>query len=594
MPALGSRPETAASKQTIAAIAKQSDAAMKPCAEPPPLPTEATAAATASTARWFWPALTAATVLSIAVAALIIYFDQKNRAAQVASSDPAAQQNAPAVKDPIDAVKPAESKPPVTNQADAASPAKPAEKSTEKPVSVAAAPSNPTPTVSAVAPAEVNPAAKPDDTADATVKPPSDAKSDPPAPKVTVEKPPVPPGNNPAPAQPDAASLPAQASPVEAPAARIARPSVERVPPKDVDVQAHLAAHIAGVDYKAVPLVQLLAELTQWTTIPITLEADALHEMNIAADVPVTVTVKDTTVGGVLDEVLHPLGLSYSVVGHQLLIGRPATDELRRVRYNVADLAGDTPEGRTQFATLVHAVIEPTSWKEVRGTGTSLWSDGALVIEQNESAHAQMIFFCEKLRLARGLPLRSKLDPDRFNLEPRIAAAKATLSKPVTLNFGRPEPLSSVLAYLHSSTQAIFLVDQIALAQQQTSVAASGILVADRQPLGQALTTLLEPMDMTWRVIDERTIEITTNQAAARHRDVEFYRVAELLAGDPAGQQLITRIERELASSIASDPSTPSAKIHFDAPSHSLIVRAPQDIQLRVANLLSGWRVARQ
>jgi hypothetical protein len=269
------------------------------------------------------------------------------------------------------------------------------------------------------------------------------------------------------------------------------------------------------------------------------------------------------------------------------------------------------------FAALVHAMIEPASWKDavgngghprqrldavptpngrpgVRPAGTSLWSDGALIIEQNESAHAQMIVFCEKLRLARGLPLRSKFDPARFNLEPRAAAAKALLSRPVTLNFGRPEPLASVLAYLHSATDALVLVDQVALAEQQTSVQASGILVADRQPLGQALTTLLEPMDMTWRVVDGRTIEITTPQGAARHADVEFYRVAELLAGDPAGQQLITRIERELATSVDSDPSIPPAKIRFDAPSRSLIVRAPQSAQLRVAALLSAWRVARQ
>jgi hypothetical protein len=593
VPLLGSRPETAAVKQLPAATAKQCDAATKPRAEPPPLPTEA-AAATASTARWFWPALSAATVLSIAVAALLIYLDRKNHAAQVASSDPASQQIAPAVPNPIDGVKTPESKPTVTNQADVASPAKPVEKSTDKPASVAAAPSNPTPTTSPSAPADGNPAAKANDSADAAVKPASDAKPEPTAPTVTAEKPSIPPDSNPAPAKPEPSPLPAHPAPADPPPAQIARPSVERVPPKDVDVQAHLAARVAGVDYKGVPLVRLLTELTQWTTIPITLDADALHEMNIAADVPVTVTVKDTTVGGVLDEVLQPLKLSYSIVGHQLLIGRPPTDELRRVRYNVSDLAGDSPEGMTQFAALVHAMIEPTSWKEARGAGTSRWSDGALVIEQNESAHAQMIVFCEKLRLARGLPLRSKLDPDIFNLEPRTAAAKATLSKSVTLNFGRPEPLASVLAYLHNSTQAIFLVDQIALAQQQTSVAANGILVADRQPLGQALTTLLEPMDMTWRVVDGRTIEITTNQAAARHCDVEFYRVAELLAGDPAGQQLIARIERELASTIAADPSIPAAKIHFDAPSRSLIVRAPQDVQLRVAALLSGWRVARQ
>ena len=337
-----------------------------------------------------------------------------------------------------------------------------------------------------------------------------------------------------------------------------------------------------------------------------TLDADALRELSIAPDVPITVSVKETTIAGVLEEVLGPLELSYSIVGHQLLIGRPRADELRRVRYNVADLAGDTPEGMNQFAALVHAMVDPPSWKDavgngvpsgpraVPGAGSSRWSDGALVIEQNESAHAQMLVFCEKLRLARGVPLRSKLDPARFSLEPRTAVAKAMLSRPVTVNFGRPEPLARMLAYLQSSTQAIFLVDQVALAEQRTSVETGGLLIADHQPLDQALTALVEPMDLAWRVISERTIEITTPQTAARHADVEFYRVAELLSGEAAGQQLIGRIERELASAAASDPSSARATIRFDAPSHSLIVRAPQSLQLRVAALLNDWRVARQ
>jgi hypothetical protein len=198
------------------------------------------------------------------------------------------------------------------------------------------------------------------------------------------------------------------------------------------------------------------------------------------------------------------------------------------------------------------------------------------------------------MRLARGLPLRSKLDPAQFSLEPRTAAAKAMLSRPVTLNFGRPEPLASVLAYLQTSTQAILLVDQVALAEQRTSVDMRGVLVANGQPLDQALTTLLEPMDLAWRVVDGRTIEITTPEAAARHADVEFYRVTELLGADGNGEQLIARLQRELSSAGASDPATTAATIRFDAPSRALIVRAPQSTQLRVAALLSTWRVARQ
>jgi hypothetical protein len=610
VPLLGSRPETAGANHGLAATAKQSDLVARPSPEPPPLPTH-----TAATARWFWPALSAATVLSIAVAALIIYLDRKNRPVQVASSEGTSQQVALATEKPAEEKTPLESRPKVAKQADVSAPSKPAENSVEKSPPKAAAQLNPSQPASA--PADANPKPPAAVQAAATApSPPNTAKpAEPPPAVVTVEKPPTSPSNDAAAAaaEPPQSPVAPHPSPDEPPAGRVARPSVERIPPKDVDVQARLASHIAGVDYKQVPLVRLLAELSQWSTIPITIDADALHELSIAADVPVTMSVKDTTIAGVLDEVLRPLRLGYRVVGHQLLITWPQTDALRQVRYNVVDLSGDTPEGKTQFAALVKAMIEPASWKDtdpvgnglhavpgpsgasvVPAAGTSRWSDGALVVEQSESAHTQMIIFCEKLRLARGLPLRSKLDPARFGLEPRTSAAKAMLSRPVTLNFGRPEPLASVLAYLQTSTQAIFLVDQVALAEQRTSVDMRGVLVANGQPLDQALTTLLEPMDLAWRVVGERTIEITTPEAAAKHADVEFYRVTELLGGDGKGEQLIARLQRELSSASASDPVRAAATIRFDAPSRALIVRAPQIVQLRAAALLSTWRVARQ
>ncbi len=607
VPLLGSRSAVSGETETAAATAKQCASPPPPRVEPPPLPADVTAAAE-GTARWFWPALSAATVLSIAVAALLIYLDRKNHTDHVVATDPANQQSNSAADKASPLIQPPESKPANGNPSDSASSAKPAEEPVEKSPPVAA-PVNPPPAVADAPTASAN--RKPTDPPAAAVAPvpmpQSGPKSaDPPPAAVTADKPPIPAANNPAPAQPDHSPLTTHQSPADPPPGRVARPSVERVPPRDIDVQSHLTNPVAGADYKQVPLVQLLAELSQWSTISITLDADALRELSIAPDVPITVSVKETTIGGVLDEVLSPLELSYSVVGHQLLIGRPRADELRRVRYNVADLAGDTPEGMTQFAALVHAMVDPPSWKDagatgvpsgpraVSGAGSSRWSDGALVIEQNESAHAQMLVFCEKLRLARGLPLRSKLDPAHFSLEPRTAAAKALLSRPVTVNFGRPEPLARVLAYLQGSTQAIILVDQVALAEQRTSVETGGLLVADHQPLDQALTALVEPMDLAWRVVGDHAIEITTPQAAAHRADVEFYRVAELLSGEAAGQQLIGRIERELASAAASDPSSASATIRFDAPSRSLIVRAPQSVQLRVAALLGAWRVARQ
>jgi hypothetical protein len=378
------------------------------------------------------------------------------------------------------------------------------------------------------------------------------------------------------------------------PVQRPVRPTIERIPPRNVDVEARLTDPLTAVDFHDVALFQLLGELSQLSTIPMTLDADALVEMGLSVDTAVTVQMKETTIGGVLEEALSPRGLSYSVVNHQLLIGRPRQAELRRVRYAVSDLTGDAADGMTRFAALVHAVVEPAGWKESGAAGVSNWSDGALVVDQSESAHAQLLILCEKLRVARGQPLRSRLDSARFRLEPRMVRAKSALSQPVTLNYSHPEPLSRILAYLGPTAHVNLLVDGLALAEQRMSVDTEGQLTADHQPLGQALANLLEPMELTWRVIGDRTIEITTPQAAARHAELEFYPVRELLTAEAGGEALVERIQRDLATQLSSDPAITRPTIQFDPPSRALIVRAPQSVQVRVQSLLGAWRVAGQ
>jgi hypothetical protein len=261
------------------------------------------------------------------------------------------------------------------------------------------------------------------------------------------------------------------------------------------------------------------------------------------------------------------------------------------VRYSVADIAGDTPESRRQFAEMVHLMVEPSGWSEANGSATSLWSEGALVVAADASAHAQLLVLCEKLRLARGLPLRSRIDPARFHLDSRTAHAKAALEAAITVDFARPEALDKIVAYLRSTTRLNLLVDNVALAEDGMSAESEGAMVAQQQSFGSALAALVEPMELTYRVIDDRTFEITTPKAAARHAEIEFYPTGELLAPGADGHELIARIARELK---AADPAAATAAIECDTPSKYLIVRAPQAVQHRVESLLGSWRIPKQ
>ena len=550
-----------------------------------PLDSSETAAATS---RWFWPTFSAATFVALAVAALVIYFDRHNAVSADAGSATTAPQSP--TSQPITAPQSSPVlQPPVPPAAANLTP-KVADKAVPPPPTIATPPASP--------PTAVNSAPTPPLAVSRVVPPKADAAPPVLAPPSAPVKPPAADAALDAFAlqamPPAVAVVPAAASPVAAAPQPLARGSLVRVPPRNVDVDARLGDPLAAVEFHQSPLCQFLADLSQLSAVPISLDIDALSEMNLSADLPVSVQLQNATLAGILDESLVVHGLGWRAVGHQIEVGRPSSQELRRVRYSVADLAGDSPESRRQFAEMVHSLVEPSGWSEANGLATSEWSEGALMITANASAHAQLLVLCEKLRLARGLPLKSRIDPARFHLDSRTAHAKAALDAPITVNFARPESLEKIVAYLRSTTRLNLLIDNVALAEDEMSAESEGAMVAQQQPFGAALTSLLEPMELTYRVIDDRTLEITTPKAAARHAEVEFYPASNLLAAGADGHELIARITRELNAAAPAPPAALPPTIEFDAPSKYLIVRAPQSLQHRVESLLDTWRVAKQ
>ncbi|HEV2972721.1 MAG TPA: hypothetical protein VGY55_22325, partial [Pirellulales bacterium] len=377
--ATANEPKAAAQKASApkaSAVAACVRAASPPLVSPAAAYTAAPAASAGLTAppeasvRWFWPALSVGTFLSVALVGLLLWIDHKNHSSPIVAAEANPQQSAPEGPSATDSVKSSAPSPNAKpSTALPIAPSQPSDSSahtgtgseakSSAPVSAPLTPSRaanddrpvPTPTAPPSGrPAEPNTKpADPSATAQTAAAPPAAADTKPHDPPVVEPAP----GKQPAVEADVGKSVP--------PAGRPVRPSVERIPPRTVDVASRLTDPLAAVNYLRVPLAQLLDELSQWSTIPISLDADALSELTIAPDVPVTLRLKETTISGVLDEALSPLGLSYSVVNGQLLIGRPRQADFRRVRYAVADLAGETAESTSQFAAVVHAIIDPPS-----------------------------------------------------------------------------------------------------------------------------------------------------------------------------------------------------------------------------------------
>ena len=194
-------------------------------------------------------------------------------------------------------------------------------------------------------------------------------------------------------------------------------------PPRPVDVQARLADAVASLEMRNTRLVDLLRLVSRLSTIPITLEPESLAMAGMTPTHPVSIAASETTVGDILTAVLEPRKLTYQVADGHLIVRSVlcANPRLIRVAHPVGDLVASDPGHMAALIGHIRQVVAPQSWQQRGGQGTLESGSDELIIQQTADVHFQVYVLCEKLRVARGQPVRSQPNQHRYRLDTRTA-----------------------------------------------------------------------------------------------------------------------------------------------------------------------------
>jgi hypothetical protein len=244
---------------------------------------------------------------------------------------------------------------------------------------------------------------------------------------------------------------------------------------------------------------------------------------------------------------------------------------------------------------MLRAVVAPATWaaseepESVRGTIALDADKGTLAIRQRMAVHMQLLVACEKLRLARGGAPVSRYDRELFRLDSRSARARSRLAKPVSLNFQQPTRLVTVLEQLGQAAGLRILVDWRDAATAGWNPDGEATLLADKQPLAESLDALLDPLDLAWRVVDERTIQVVTPERLNDHLELEVYKVDSLLGDDPEGESLVARVRAALGEGLFQSAGGTSA-VRFDVEGRCLLVSLSQPKHRELERLLEEWQ----
>ncbi len=370
-------------------------------------------------------------------------------------------------------------------------------------------------------------------------------------------------------------------------------------------VAARLATEIRGLKVPLLPMGDAVRALSRLSNAPISFDLEPMLALGISPNMPVEIEVGESNFRQALEKLVAQGGLTVvEDSGHVIItIPEEARTALVTKRYPVGDLLsvrflpsphdGNAGSGSPapDLGWLVRSFVAPETWKEQGGRGSLSLEGTELEVEQPVWIHRQVERFLEDLRSLRQADRTAGRHPSRW------ALAQKELSRPITVNFFEPAPLSRVLRQVEQSANVKLLVNWRVLTDGGMTREPEVTFTVHQLPLDQALEQLLLPLGLAYRVVESTVFEVTTRSALNHAMEIGFYFVGDILQAIKGefGQEsapeeiLLQMISAEVGGESWAEAGGP-ARMVIDQTSEHLIVLQSQPVHAELDRYLSRLR----
>ncbi|HVT28499.1 MAG TPA: hypothetical protein VHE81_10845 [Lacipirellulaceae bacterium] len=363
------------------------------------------------------------------------------------------------------------------------------------------------------------------------------------------------------------------------------QPAADRAPLQKLPHQ--LAIRLSAFQVSEMPIARLVETLSDISGCGITLDPIALEQAGLSPRSTVTVNEQGTTLEQILRKAVAQRRLDVAELGVQVRVILPKADMPRSTNYDVKDLAGNN--NAAAIGKLIERFVAPATWESAGGTGHIEVNGTTLHIQQSDSVSRQIVIFCERLRLARGLSTRSKYPPALLTAKSPYERLAPKLSEHTTFTFLDGTRLANVVHQWQAMSNVTILVDWAALTEADLSPATPIACSAIDHAWADALDGILEPLGLAWWAVDGETIQITTLTALEKIHRIEFYQVPpKLRAQFTSDQSLIDALQKEIGTHAGKQGATNTLQLAVDEPSGRLIVLASPVVHRYLSGRFDG------
>ncbi|MCL2623824.1 MAG: hypothetical protein FWD31_09175, partial [Planctomycetaceae bacterium] len=287
-----------------------------------------------------------------------------------------------------------------------------------------------------------------------------------------------------------------------------------------------LAVAVTSIRFEKAPIIDVVRALSDISGVPMQLDIDELRARGISIEAPISLDKNSTTIAGIIDSMLEKTRLTRHDENAGLVFGY--SDEqvtaLRTMRYDMTKLATlardaisaeQTASWLTELlinqqpALLRSQLVEPQNAQTVNASVTaSVNVDGNVVVVVGTIGmqdQARRLLF--SLYYLRGLEPDNVMPPER--LAPEVFGWDR-VNAPLSFNLVESLPMKQAVRLIESHTKLRIVIDHLALHDEGFSQESSVTSRVSHGTIDTVLRGMLEPLGLTYRIVEANTVEITT------------------------------------------------------------------------------------
>lgn len=346
-----------------------------------------------------------------------------------------------------------------------------------------------------------------------------------------------------------------------------------------------LALPCSGVQYVDQPMFLVVNEISRLTGTPISFHTDAIRDENLDIAQKISIKETDTDFQSVLSKIVSlssvPLQLEYDGTGPAILSKAVIDPPGKPYSVELPDLGGKDDAGKV-FIELVKQVVTPGVWKDENVVHDIRVEDGKLLVSPTvpRETWRRIERLVKAWDLSKAVVESSEAVPQ---LAPLVKRAEPFLQKSFKIENKFPESLERFLGKIYQATGVKVLVDWPSLLAEGWSPTAQVPASIGESTVEEFLKQICRAMSVSYRVVDESTIEITTFTTASQKTDFEAYSIASVLGGKHSPDQLLVALKGALGLEVETEQNL---RVQLDSESQCLFVHAPQFVQRQVQAIL--------